>query len=253
MAEKKKCPKCKKGAPGWMVTFGDLMSLLLTFFVLLLSFAQLDIVKFEKAKGSLTTAFGVQKLEQRNVSPNSPNLIAPMYKQPIVLVKLREQVASFMMRENVDMGDAETVEDNTGFSIQFKGEAMFEADGLTIRQNFQDLLRQIASTLAGDANGGGNLIRVVGHTDNTPPPGGAYPTNWALSMARAAAVTRFLAEQGIDPRRLQARGLGEFHPVADNNSSAGRQRNNRVEIQLSTQTLPRAMDNAMVEIIKPVE
>jgi chemotaxis protein MotB len=83
--------------------------------------------------------------------------------------------------------------------------------------------------LAGVEN---KVIRVEGHTDDVPA-GGAYPTNWELSTARALAVVRFLQSQGIDPSRLAAAGYGEYRPIAPNDTAEGRSQNRRIEIVLA--------------------
>jgi chemotaxis protein MotB len=106
------------------------------------------------------------------------------------------------------------------------GEADITADGLKVLQRVGNVLK----------NAEEKVIRVEGHTDNVPISGkltDKFPTNWELSTARASNVVRFLQEKvAIDPDRLEAVGLSEFHPVASNATAEGRSRNRRIEIAL---------------------
>lgn len=106
------------------------------------------------------------------------------------------------------------------------GKAEIKEGGLQVLQKVIDILREIP----------GKTIRIEGHTDNVPIVGALaqrYPTNWELSAARAVNVTRFLQERGLDPRNLNAVAYGEYLPVADNDTDAGRARNRRIEIILA--------------------
>jgi len=105
------------------------------------------------------------------------------------------------------------------------GKAEVKPDGLLVLQRVIDILKEVS----------GKTIRIEGHTDNVQIIGGLaqkYPTNWELSAARAVNVARFLQERGIDPLNLNAVAYGEYKPVADNSTEAGRTRNRRIEIIL---------------------
>ena len=230
----KKCPECPPpGAPGWMTTFADLMSLLLTFFVLLLSFAQLDIVKFKTMAGSMKDAFGVQKIQQINPKPTGEDMVAMEFNQEIVLVHLVEELR-VVLEDMVDNGDAEIIEEETGFMVRFKDDVMFEKGQVSLKEEMEPIIQEIANLIMDMPN----LIYVTGHTDNKPAdPKSPYPTNWGISAARASSVVSFFQNQGnVDPRQLMARGMGEFEPIADNKSETGRSRNRRIEIFISRQT-----------------
>ncbi|MBF0195840.1 MAG: flagellar motor protein MotB [Magnetococcales bacterium] len=230
----KKCPPCKKGAPGWMVTFGDMMALLLTFFVLLLSFAQLDIVKFEDASGSLQDAFGVQTLQQVNPMPTGETMMATDFQQQIVLVHLKEKLEVILQNET-DNGEAEVIELENGFMVRMTLEQLFD-DSLNIRKSIKPKVQQIATLLAEVPN----MIFISGNTDNQPPnPNGAYSNNWALSAAMASSIVNFLAKEGgVEPSRMQARGLSQYSPVDTNETEEGRAKNRRIEILISRETPP---------------
>lgn len=230
----KKCPPCKKGAPGWMVTFGDMMALLLTFFVLLLSFAQLDIVKFEEASGSLKDAFGIQTLQQVNPLPTGETMMATDFQQQIVLVHLKEKLQVILVNQT-DNGEAEVIELENGFMVRLTHDLLFD-DSLAVRDAMKPKLQQVATLLAEVPN----MVFVSGHTDNQPAdPNGTYPNNWSLSSALASSmVTYFADEGGVDPARMQARGLAEYSPVESNETEEGRAKNRRIEVLISRETAP---------------
>lgn len=232
------CPppkKCKKGAPGWMVTFGDMMALLLTFFVLLLSMSQFERVKFEKVAGALKDTFGVQKIEQINAFPSGNTMVAIEFQQQIVLVRLKEKL-ELQVSGLIDNGEAELTETDEGFLLRIKSDALFEPGTLTLETEAGLQLQQMANLLVDMPN----LVRVVGHTnDQPPPPGSPFPDNWTLSSVYASAIVNFFATTGgIEARRLQARGMGQHMPRASNDTAAGRALNQRVEILVSRETLP---------------
>lgn len=242
MAKAKKCPKCKAGAPLWMVTFGDLMALLLTFFVLLLSFAQLEIVKFEVAAGSLKDAFGVQRIQQIDPRPTGDTQIAPEFNQEIILIEMKEKL-SFILTKMVDNGEAELIETEEGFLVRLAHDAMFSSDSMKLKPESESILTQISNLLISKMN----LVRIIGHTDNQPAnPYSPYPTNWAIGAAEAAAVVAFMEQTGIDPIRLQVRSSGAYEPVDSNQTAQGRARNRRIEVLISKETQPTVI-NQFVE------
>jgi chemotaxis protein MotB len=218
-----------------MVTFGDMMALLLTFFVLLLSFSQMDIVKFEEAAGHMTTAFGVQRMEQRNPIPSGEKEIANEFSQEVILVRLKESLINVLI-SMIDNGEAEVEEEAEGFLVRLSGDALFVPNTSHIRPEMEPMLQQIANELATQKN----LVRIVGHTDDhAPDPNSPYPSSWARSIAMSSSVTDFLVTKGgIEPRRLEARGKGSFNPRASNATSGGRAQNQRIEIRVSHETQP---------------
>ena len=243
------CKPCKKGAPGWMVTFGDMMALLLTFFVLLLSMSQFERVKFEKAVGSLKDTFGVQRVQQINAWPSGNTMVAIEFQQEIVLVRIKEKL-ELHLSSMIDNGEAELAETDEGFLIRINVSALFEPGTLKLHNDVKPQLQQIANLLAEMPN----LVRVVGHTSNQPPPeDSVFLDNWTLSSAYAAAAVNFFSQEGgVDAQRLQARGMGQYSPLEDNETKEGRARNERLEILISRETLP-TVAKALKEPPKIVE
>lgn len=220
--------KCKAGAPLWMCTFADMMSLLLCFFVLILSFASLDEPAFNKATGSLKDAFGLQR-EIRVLDPSgSPEMITRDF--PSIPLSLEVDVKEIFAEElsaglvEVDQEDAQSL------TVRVKDSLAYESGKAEIKDNFKPLLDKLGK-VAVELDAG---IIVSGHTDNvvlkkTSP----FKTNWELSAARAVEVVEFWSQKyKIPPKRLSAAGYADGVPLATNNTAEGRAQNRRVEFKI---------------------
>ncbi|UCF93291.1 MAG: OmpA family protein [Desulfobacterales bacterium] len=225
-----------EGAPAWVVTFGDLMSLLLCFFVLMLSFSEMDRRKYKVVSGSVKMAFGVQRKVPVFESPKGQKMIAREFDQAIALTRFEKDVVDPLTDElnNNFKGlknqvEIEVSEDQV--KVRLMGETTFDTGKAEIRPEFRPLLLKIGSMLEKTA---GTVI-VSGHTDNVPLIGGPFKTNLGLSIGRAASVAEFLLQHtSINPARISTMGFGEHRPLAPNGTPEGRQRNRRVEIILSS-------------------
>ena len=140
-----------------------------------------------------------------------------------------EQLAASLKGE-IEAGRVEVSELRGRMAVKMKDRILFASGSATIGREGRQALHAVADALR---NVQGRTIRVEGHTDNVPTAGGAFPTNWELSSARALAVVRYLQEAGLDPTRLAAAGYGEFQPVASNDTPEGRSQNRRIEIVLA--------------------
>jgi chemotaxis protein MotB len=225
----------EEGAPAWVVTFGDLMSLLLCFFVLMLSFSEMDRKKYKIISGSLANAFGIQRKTPVFESPKGQKIIAKDFDQAIIVNKIKEKLAKPLVVE-IDKNFKEMkdlIEVNvTGnqVAIRLMGETTFDLGKAEIRPQMLPLLVKIGALL----NGTRGEIIIAGHTDNLPLRGGPYKSNLGLSMARAASVADFfLKKVSIDPERISTMGFGEHRPLATNDTKQGREKNRRVEIILT--------------------
>ena len=221
----------EEGAPAWVVTFGDLMSLLLCFFVLLLSFSEMDRNKYRVVSGSVKNAFGIQRKKPIFESPKGSKMIAKEFDQAIVLTRIEDVIKPIIneLEEEFEEfnGFVEVEANENQVTIRMMGEATFDTGKADLRSDFIPLLQEISHVLAKTR---GEII-VAGHTDNVPLLGGPFGSNLGLSMARAGAVAEFLLRSSsIDPQRLSTMGFGEYRPLASNDTAAGRQKNRRVEI-----------------------
>jgi chemotaxis protein MotB len=218
----------------WVTTFGDLMSLLLCFFVLLLSFSEMDRAKYKQVAGSMEKAFGVQRRTRVMESPKGIKMIARDFDQEAIATRLKEEIGReldeafrndlYEVRDQLDVG---LEQDN--LVIRMMGESTFDSGSADIRAATRPLLIKIGHIIAKAKKD----IVIAGHTDNVPihRGRGPYTSNLRLSIARASAVAELLLSHShIDPARLSTMGFGEYRPIADNATEAGRQKNRRVEI-----------------------
>ncbi len=223
-------------APAWITTFSDLMSLLLTFFVLLFSMASLNEQKFKQVLESIQSALGVEEvpqagtregLEMMNIkaepTPNAVDELGGMVQKEMEDIK--SKVEEFIMKNKLG-GQVQAKIDGRGAVITISdvvifpvGEAEVTRSGLKILDKIVDLLKQFPYR-----------VRVEGHTDNVPIHTAKYPSNWELSTARAARIVRYFIEHGVDPKRLSAEGFAHYRPIATNSTPTGRAKNRRVEI-----------------------
>ncbi len=226
--------KAESGAPRWVVTFGDLMSLLLCFFVLLLSFSEIDRQKYKQVAGSMERAFGIQRKIKVMDTPKGMKVIAKDFDQETIATRIKEEVG-----EQVDnlienhmpyLKDQIAIEDGeTQVVIRLMGESTFDSGKADIRTELKPLLQKIAELLERSS---GDIV-IAGHTDNVPVYSGPFGSNLRLSIGRAVAVAEFLLDHSrIDPRRVSTMGFGEYRPMTENRTAGGRQKNRRVEIIL---------------------
>jgi len=224
----------EEGAPMWVVTFGDLMSLLMCFFVLLLSFSEMDRNKYRVVSGAMKNAFGIQREKPVFESPRGQKMIAKEFDQAIVLMRVQEVIDPIkqeLQNEFQEFKDSiEIAVKEEEITISMMGEATFDTGRAVLKKNFTLLLLKIGEVL-GKTKG---EIIIAGHTDNVPLNGGPYRSNLGLSMARAGSVAEYLLKStSIDPQRISTMGFGEYRPLESNDTEQGRQKNRRVEIIVS--------------------
>lgn len=237
MARKKKQQEAPPGAPLFMATYGDMVTLLLCFFVLLYSFSTLDVKKFEMMAASFQMAFNVQSGGQTNASPvsvqdgslsqgqgevaaQSTGQGAQISQQ--VLAMVREAIKSEHLEDEIQI-----VVNERGVSISMSEQLLFDESSAVLHPEAARILYKIGEILKDMPN----HISVEGHTDNTQPTGTLFRNNWDLAAARAAVVTAYLNESiGISESRLQAVGMGSSSPVVPNDSSEHRGLNRRVDL-----------------------
>jgi chemotaxis protein MotB len=226
---KQRPKKVEEGAPEWMMTFGDLMSQLLTFFILLISFSIFDDVKYNTMKGSLEYSFGVLKgWEQPKMDRVLKPPERPSSDDSQRLGGIGYRLKEYMNNQRIS-GAVKVNMTPAGLAVVLRsaGEpAMFDSAEADIKSGFMHILDRISEELIGIPNS----IRIEGHTDSLPISTERYPSNWELSSARAGSVLRYFEEKGVDRLRLSAAGYGEFRPIASNDTIENRSKNRRVKI-----------------------
>lgn len=246
------------GAPAWMATFADLMSLLLVLFVLLLTFAEMDVIRYKQIAGSVKAAFGFSKEDQlagvieldgsivgkslKAPTPDTPRVVSEIPKAETPKVEIeqsdsKEEKAEALeetlntVLENMGLEDEVGLERIDGEVVMsFPDELAFPSGSSGMTEEFAAALDRIAPVL-NQTNG---EIHIAGHTDNIPVSASSpYISNWDLSAARATAVLHHMIDlDGTDPTRMVIQGYGDSRPVASNDTPEGRSKNRRVEITI---------------------
>ncbi len=267
----KKPEEIKPGLPAWQGTFGDLMNLLLCFFVLLFSMASMDAAKFEEVAASFSSAFsifsggemaigkgaligdGVSQLTELSSYITSMGLAqagddADEERDAVGEndeEKLKEAMEEMQMEasqelaeqieEALEEGDIENVV-SLNYTSQYveltiQGSILFDSGKVDIKEDAIPVIDKIGQILETYAGG---TVEIEGHTDNVPMSGGGkYSNNDELSSGRALSVFNYLVENtSLDPAKLLHTGRGEYDPIADNSTDEGRARNRRVEIKI---------------------
>ena len=234
--KQEECPKC---LPEWLAAFGDLMSLLLCFFVLLLSMSSMDAKKIQEAIGSLAGALSVleggTKMEISREKVELPSVqeirISKEKTQQQVQSQLQKTITEVNeMLKTTGSPDIVLEEAEKGFLLRLPATLLFASgDARIINDDAILFLKRIALIIQKLPK---NItIDAVGYTDNTPPPiNSPYKDNWELSAARGVSVVKELIKDGVDPKRLKASGRASNNPIASNATNEGRAKNRRVEL-----------------------
>lgn len=234
MSSYRRKPRQQRGAPAWMTTYADMVTLLLTFFVLLYSFSTVDVQKFRAIIAAFQGTLGVldggktistvPAVNEGNLDLDTAFDISQKEIQQIQAVY--EEVQS-LIAEGQLPGTVELITEERGLVVRFADRAFFDLGKADIRADALPVLEQVAEILRPLPN----HVRVEGHTDNLPIKTERFPSNWELSTARATNVIRFLIEEArLDPERLSAAGYGEYRPIDTNETIAGKARNRRVDL-----------------------
>lgn len=227
----KKLKKPMAGAPLWMVTFSDMMTLLLTFFVLMLSMATLDQVKFTQAAGSLSDAFGVGILASSTSTEVAPPQVVS--NVPIdddfnarVYQRLRTQLRELKLDRKIEL-----VKDRGAVVLRVDEAILFGVGQSALNPDADPVLRKVAELVRPLPLN----VKIEGHTDDI----GGDMQNWELSVARAVSVLRFMVSDQLLPlTRISATGYGSHRPLFPNLSERERALNRRVEFVLESQGDP---------------
>ena len=238
----------------WLISYADMITLLMALFVVLWSMGVVNTSKFEALSLSLKDAFSGRILpggeavvlpgsssEKEQASPQPPfPTIVPTTKaaegdgkradaaeqEAEDLEKLKKEIDSWTAANGLDR-KVQTAVDRRGLVVRvLTDDVLFTSGSAAVKPESDKLLDALSRLLKTQVR---NPIQVEGNTD-TVPVSGTYPTNWELSTARATAIVRDLIRRGVWPDRLSATGYADRNPIASNATEAGRQRNRRVEI-----------------------
>ena len=258
--------KCAKGSPLWLATFADLMSLLMCFFVLLLSFATMDADKFKQLAFSMENAFGVQRdipaiqppmgtrvIAQRfspaQTTPTPIEAVKQMTRQKTRILdlsadelaeveqKIREKKITAIedqadiirraLKEEIDNGLVTVDTDQLKIIIRIHEKGSFSSGKATLKAGFEPVMKKITHAV----NNTTGIVHIAGHTDNLPITTEWYRSNWALAASRAVTVAHFMMNvTGTEENRMVVEGYADTKPLVNNDTPENRAKNRRVEI-----------------------
>ncbi|ARI76777.1 flagellar motor protein MotS [Halobacillus mangrovi] len=241
--------KNTNGAPKWMTTYADMITLILVFFVLLFSMSQINLVKFdavaESFKNRMIFDFYPSPLinkhptEQSKIKENGeknnefelpledPDNMAEIQKEEEKLEDLKKEIDQYL--EDNQLNDLISAnETERGIVLVLEEQLLFETSKAEILDSAKPFLSKVGTLLKNIPN----FVKVEGHTDNRQISTYRYPSNWELSAARASSVIRYLLSntEKLSPERFTAVAYGETKPVAPNDSEENWRKNRRVEI-----------------------
>ncbi len=230
----------------WAIPYGDLITLLMAFFVVMYSISSVNEGKYRTVAASLTEAFRGIPRSDAPVQVGDTAALTPEQALALGLElavttveengeALEEPAADSVldgMAGDIRIALSDLIDENIvavrsspfWLEIEIQTDILFPSAVATLSSRAEGILTRVAAALKGFPN----PIRVEGHTDNLPIRTEVYPSNWELSAARAASVVRLLMAEGVAPARLSVTGLGQYQPVESNDSAEGRERNRRV-------------------------
>lgn len=239
----------------WLVTYADLITLLMIFFVLMYTMSQVDAQKYAAVANSLSVVLTGQALSV--LDTQGPSMVEGLSGQQIPegagettanqgqLQEVKELIQEFIETQDVVTPEGESgnkttklgeyimvYEQERGLVISFKDTLLFNSGSDELTSGARSIIKQVGEALAELPN----YIRVEGHTDDLPISTDRFPSNWELSVMRASNVVHVLqAEGGVPAENLSIIGYGEYRPLVPNEDSVSRAMNRRVDIVILKQ------------------
>jgi chemotaxis protein MotB len=237
-------PMESAGMMRWLLTYADMITLLLALFIILFAISNISSVKFARLVKAVSGGFN--STDALNNPPNG-GVVGGLHGRTdkANLASIKAQLDKYIARQNLQ-SKVQTRIAKQGLVITLLSDkAYYDSGSADLRPETKQLLDVVAAQLRSV----GNEVRVEGSTDNVPIATYAYPTNWELSAARSTGVTRYLVEHAkIVPTRISFAGYGEFRPRFANDTDAHRQQNRRVDVViLNGPTTPATMQNPETE------
>lgn len=233
-----------ENAERWLLTYADMITLLVAFFIMMYSMSVMNLAKFHQVAMSIKSGFGGtvsgaghSVLDQSGGEGKKPTILPEM--NPAQPASIAKQIRSYIKERKLEKDLRVKVTERGVVVTIVTDDMLFPKGQASITEPTGRVLDKVSSIIAHTTN----LIRVEGHTDDLPINTPRYPSNWELSTSRATTVVRYLIENDrIDPARISAAGYADSRPLVPNDSESNRQFNRRVDIvivQGSVSTEPR--------------
>ena len=230
--------ECPDGAPAWVMTFADLVTLLMVFFILLFAMGSIEEEKWKQMKSSLKDALGQENIPEAGIREGldvikekvlDETTIHAVDEVGAMVAKEVEEIASeveeFVFKNKL-AGKVEVSSDERGAIITLSDTVMFPPGKSRMTYTGDEIIKQVFDILKQFSY----QVKIEGHTDNVPMNTAQYPSNWELSAARAAEVARKLVKAGFNPTNLSIEAFAQYRPKVPNDSRQGRATNRRIEI-----------------------
>lgn len=227
----------------WLLTYSDLITLLMIFFIILYTISNVNNRKFSDLAQALSTVFGENHGAVMGES-SQPLPLGGSKKEQVQMQKLQKEIEKFINEKGI--GDKVTVTiEERGLVVSLREKILFPLGSAEINDDGKLVIKTIGeffSTMP-------NHIRIEGHTDNLPIKTAQFPSNWELSTARSTNVVRYLVDSAhLNPVRLSATGYGEFKPKFPN-TAKGNPLNRRVDMVLLKNILEISEPGAQQKIV----
>ena len=230
--------ECPQGAPSWVMTFADLVTLLVVFFILLFAMGSIEEEKWKQMKSSLKDALGQENIPEAGIREGldvinervlDETTIHAVDEVGAMVAKEVEEIASeveeFVFKNKL-AGKVEVSSDERGAIVTLSDTVMFPPGKSRMTYTGDEIIKQVFDILKQFSY----QVKIEGHTDNVPMNTQQYPSNWELSAARAAEVARKLVKAGFNPTNLSIEAFAQYRPKVPNDSRQGRATNRRIEI-----------------------
>lgn len=235
----------KSSTDRWLLTYADMMNLLLIFFIVLYSMSQIDQAKYEALSQALRQAFQSEQMGKDSEESTKSIIQAPgknglleggstFYPAELESEKKAMEIVIEKIEAMIEasglVGQVNVTKQERGIQISIPSQLLFQVGSDVLEPTHQEKLMQIGSILQSEALIK-NQIRIEGHTDSDPINTPRFASNWELSAARAVSVLRFLIEKNrLASNRIAATGYGEMWPLQPNTSAENKSKNRRVDI-----------------------
>ena len=217
-------PQTRGGHDRWLISYADLVTLLLAVFTTLYAASTIDAQKLAPLSSSIREAFDTPPAPKADDVPPTvpPVTVVAAQPQQDLQAQLAQALAQALKLDRIRMH-----RDARGLVLSLPEEAAFGVGSSDVSTEALEMIDRIAAAVAPTPN----AIRIEGHTDDVPIRTSEYTSNWELSTARASAVVEYLVTaSNLAPERLSAAGYGEFHPRVPNDSAENRASNRRIDI-----------------------
>ena len=221
-------PEGHENSERWLLTYSDMITLLLVFFIILYALGRTDAVKFKQFSDSMGVAMGSKYVVGNSPGTSFLDLNAAASREQGQMQDIKTKIQQKINKNNLQ-GTVKVFLDERGLTIRVEEGLFFASGSDQLNPNAKNVIAMITNTLNELPD---NYVRVEGHTDNVPIHTSKFPSNWELSASRATNVVKQMIISGFNPTYLSSAGYGEYRPVADNSTPAGKQSNRRVDIVL---------------------